>query len=415
MSTGRYTVHVPTQAISWRDARDACVGLGSQLAQVRSASDMTDLSASLGSGNSDRKFWIGASDSYGEGDWRWCDGSPVVYFVWGASQPLDAGNEDCVAVYRKKSGWSGGGEVAWKYEDTGCDFLLEGYMCSPLSPPLPPSSPLPPQPPPSSISTPPPALPGSTTRYFLSTLMTAPDPGPMRWATARDYCISLGLQLAIVRSAADEQVLDALLLAQPGRGGMFWIGGSTRVTEGGADTYKWADGSDVGGFGGYSNWRESWPRGSSKCIEVCAPSPTLPAAPHQQHASLLYVALACLLLTRLLLARLLLACLRSLTSIRGTTASPQTHRSLPTTTCGAMPIATAPEPSSAHCHRPRPRRPPYHHSPRRRLCRHGRQRLPDRRRRLPTRSRHPPSRPSTQTSLAPRLPSWLPSSAPLSA
>ena len=40
--------------------------------------------------------------------------------------------------------------------------------------------------------------------------MRNPDPGPMRWTTARDFCVSRGLQLAVIRNAVDQAAFEEL-------------------------------------------------------------------------------------------------------------------------------------------------------------------------------------------------------------
>ena len=86
-------------------------------------------------------FWIGAYDSYLEGSFRWLDGSHVDYNdAWANNNPAQQEgartNSDCVRVAKV--------DDQWRWLDAGCDVALDGFACSPISPPLPPSPPAPP-------------------------------------------------------------------------------------------------------------------------------------------------------------------------------------------------------------------------------------------------------------------------------
>ena len=67
------------------------------------------------------------------------------------------------------------------------------------------------------------------TGYQLSPSMT-PDPGMLSWHKARDHCVSLGLDLAIIKSEAEQVAFNrevSKLSAQKGtvHSVMLWIGG----------------------------------------------------------------------------------------------------------------------------------------------------------------------------------------------
>ena len=268
-----FSIHaVPTQSLTWAAARDLCADQGQQLAKADTEEAVAALVLALDEydirSSSRWSFWIGASDSFSEGEWRWADGSRVTHFAWGRNQPEDTGNEDCVAMDRIS-----GDEWAWS--DFGCEKMLHGYACSPPSPPHPPNMPLPPGPPPAQPSAPPaPLAPGVTTRFLLSAEMRHPDPGPRSWSSARDYCDSLGLQLAVVRTEADQAALEALAgrVDDGGSNTMLWIGGRSSGAVDAAGLipagFDWVDGSPVGG-GNWANWAEGMPaRGKGPCLDI---------------------------------------------------------------------------------------------------------------------------------------------------
>ena len=252
----RYVAH--HGPVTWRRARDRCIVSNRQLAVVRSSTDQADLVAALNDGRSrlpyagngpkrqGAQYWIGAADS-GTG-WTWTDGSAVSFTAWGHDQPtVDAGNEDCVAVLYAKDADDQSQlpkQVQWSWHGVSCGVTLDGFVCSPPSPPHPPSPPAPPgSPPRPPAALPSPVPPGGTAHYFLSTAMTSPDPGLMQWSTASGHCASLGLQLAIIRTAADQAAFEAVLREAPIRRSMYWVG--ARLAAVGGRRYEWTDGTPL--------------------------------------------------------------------------------------------------------------------------------------------------------------------------
>jgi len=67
------------------------------------------------------------------------------------------------------------------------------------------------------------------------------------WVDARTQCQAIGSDLAVIRSAQDNQFLTALLGANEA-----YLGGTDAATEG---TFLWVDGSPVT----YTNWRQNPP------------------------------------------------------------------------------------------------------------------------------------------------------------
>ena len=283
-----YTVHSQAGGITWPAARDRCAAVGQQLAIVRNANDQASLVAALDAAPqfSPPVAWIGASDSYEEGIWKWVDGTTVDWFTWGMAQPEDTGNEDCIALFRDVHttplySHLGGGANAvatqvqqWRWADYGCWRGYGGFVCSPSSPPHPPSSPLPPAPPPlPPYPPPPPHRPGATTTFVLSLSMTNPDPGSMRWDDARTHCASLGMQLAIIRTPQDHAALERLAWATGAHGHhlpMLWIGARGRVS-GGSVTWEWLDGTPAAP----SRWSPGRPgpanqQANNLCVETYA-------------------------------------------------------------------------------------------------------------------------------------------------
>ncbi|KAL1499883.1 hypothetical protein AB1Y20_012566 [Prymnesium parvum] len=236
---------------TWADAQRHCASLGLQLAVLRDEADAVSLRALLRASSAPSFLWIGASDAMREGEWRWVDGGAVQAFDWADGEPMDVGNEDCAALFK---------HAGWRWVDLGCDSAIAS-VCSPHSPPLPPLLPSPPLPPPlPPLPPPPPRLPGARTEYVLSTSLRAPDPSAMRWENARAACASRGMELAVVRGAADQATLAARLREEGAGGLLFWIG-ARRLPSG---QFAWSDGAAVE----FSAWRDGQPDGSGECVDV---------------------------------------------------------------------------------------------------------------------------------------------------
>ena len=50
--------------------------------------------------HSTSKWWIGFNDIPSESNFYWEDGSATTYTNWGASEPNNAGDEDCALINR---------------------------------------------------------------------------------------------------------------------------------------------------------------------------------------------------------------------------------------------------------------------------------------------------------------------------
>ncbi|CAF4926780.1 unnamed protein product [Pieris macdunnoughi] len=96
---------------TWRQAEAECVKLGGHLASLADEHQQQILDQLLShapGSHEDDVYWIGATDSVHEGEFRWSDGLPFSYAHWfpgwrkHASQPNDDGTsgQDCVEVRR---------------------------------------------------------------------------------------------------------------------------------------------------------------------------------------------------------------------------------------------------------------------------------------------------------------------------
>ena len=108
------------------------------------------------------------------------------------------------------------------------------------------------------------------TGYIMSDNLS-PDPGNLDWSSARAHCQSLGMDLAVIKSdaeqAAFEQEAGQLYDTGAIHTAHLWLG--AYLNDGGDPTieehWTWVDGTPLGTF---ANWVEHMPRGPGKCIEV---------------------------------------------------------------------------------------------------------------------------------------------------
>ena len=105
------------ETVTWSEAKSACEGKGVMLAKLslETLTSLPTLTAGV--------YWVGASDSEVEGQWRWVDASSVTADVWSSGEPNNGGgNEDCATVYSNSK----------KMNDARCSRQF-GYICQSLS------------------------------------------------------------------------------------------------------------------------------------------------------------------------------------------------------------------------------------------------------------------------------------------
>lgn len=97
------------ELVSWDVAEQRCVDWGGHLASVGSPEEdgfLDGWPSALGIVDGDGSgIWLGGSDAALEGDFRWSDGSPLVFDNWGPSQPDNGVGVDCI---EKRNDGTGG-------------------------------------------------------------------------------------------------------------------------------------------------------------------------------------------------------------------------------------------------------------------------------------------------------------------
>jgi len=101
---------VVTQKMSWHDANRYAQQLGGHLVTIGSEKE-NRLVANLAKKHGiKRYFWIGLTDEFHEGRFRWITGEPLTYTNWYSGEPNDSDhNEDYAGIgWHSKYSWNDG-------------------------------------------------------------------------------------------------------------------------------------------------------------------------------------------------------------------------------------------------------------------------------------------------------------------
>ncbi|XP_066578177.1 C-type lectin domain family 4 member C [Amia ocellicauda] len=100
--------HFSPDVMTWQESREKCMSLGGDLVIVNSKEEQDFLNRMAWSLTGSDQYWIGLTDAWIEGEWRWVDNTPLRTNLqfwtsypddWKASNPL---GEDCIVIYPDK-------------------------------------------------------------------------------------------------------------------------------------------------------------------------------------------------------------------------------------------------------------------------------------------------------------------------
>ncbi|XP_026114669.1 C-type lectin domain family 4 member M-like [Carassius auratus] len=86
--------YISSEWKNWTESRQVCLQRGADLVIINNKEEQ-EFITTITSAN---MLWIGLTDSYKEGDWKWVDGSTLTSSIrsfWGTSEPNGGRNEDC--------------------------------------------------------------------------------------------------------------------------------------------------------------------------------------------------------------------------------------------------------------------------------------------------------------------------------
>jgi len=105
---GRWYQDFELQA-SWHEARQVCQSMGGDLAVVDTPTLHMKITSRLG----DRWVWLGASDAKDEGEWRWVNGTPVIFAPWYSGEPTDTTTSEDEDFLTMNIFWRADGRGSW--------------------------------------------------------------------------------------------------------------------------------------------------------------------------------------------------------------------------------------------------------------------------------------------------------------
>ncbi|XP_037082251.1 C-type lectin mannose-binding isoform-like [Pollicipes pollicipes] len=112
---------------SWHLARVWCArhAPGADLATITTAR-LNQLVLRHGLMQASGELWVGMTDLFGEGAFRWLDGTPAAFVPWGPNQPDNtASNQHCVALSLANHSWAAPGQ----WDDDFCHTIKGGFVC----------------------------------------------------------------------------------------------------------------------------------------------------------------------------------------------------------------------------------------------------------------------------------------------
>ncbi|XP_030852521.1 uncharacterized protein LOC105437893 [Strongylocentrotus purpuratus] len=103
--------------LDYDQAQALCQGYGANLARVDSDEIQAFLTSFITPPLRDtRCFWIGCNDREVEGQFRWLDGTPVIYDGWAQGQPDNGGGgQDCACLWSSRNN-----DIHGQWDDDGC-------------------------------------------------------------------------------------------------------------------------------------------------------------------------------------------------------------------------------------------------------------------------------------------------------
>lgn len=105
--------------MSWAEASEKCEEAGGHLATLTSAKENDFVQALCLNGKSSQ-YYLGATDTYDNGIWRWSNGENFVYNNWAIGEPTGADGGLYLAMYSSSGMWSS------KNGDSAADI---GFVC----------------------------------------------------------------------------------------------------------------------------------------------------------------------------------------------------------------------------------------------------------------------------------------------
>ncbi len=211
-----------SSAKTWEDAQAEAIAAGGNLVILNDAAEQAWVWDTFGR-TQNRTLWLGITDKFQEGQWRWISGEPSSYTHWLPGQPDDyQGNQDYGAIGSTDGRWDD------QTNSGGAIFNGSAWVAAPafgvieINP-----------------------QPGTTLTYNGNQYRLT---GAKSWEEAQAEAQSLGGNLVTLNDAAEQTwVWDTF-----GKTRALWIGATDKAQEG---QWRWAGGETSS----YTNWMPGEP------------------------------------------------------------------------------------------------------------------------------------------------------------
>ena len=92
--------------VTWTTAKLICEKKGGHLVTVNSQNEQAVLEQLIKDKATHPRLWLGATDEYSEGKWKWITGESIDYQNWSANEPNDTDDEDFMMLYINSGTWN---------------------------------------------------------------------------------------------------------------------------------------------------------------------------------------------------------------------------------------------------------------------------------------------------------------------
>lgn len=121
------------KALPWKEAYKFCEQQGGHLVTINSENEQSFLYSIIKEKSTNSYLWLGATDSYEEGKWKWVTGESIVYRNWANNEPNNYNDEDYMVLYKNSGKWNDGTDIY--YSDTKsysfiCEYDNENVYCN---------------------------------------------------------------------------------------------------------------------------------------------------------------------------------------------------------------------------------------------------------------------------------------------
>ena len=110
----------------WDDVKSFCESMGGYIVTITSAEEQSFVEKLLSEGTQ-KTYWLGATDTQTEGEWKWVTGEPWSYENWAYGEPNNDGTEDFAEIKTWDSYRWNDGEREGDFGDYSKDN--HGFVC----------------------------------------------------------------------------------------------------------------------------------------------------------------------------------------------------------------------------------------------------------------------------------------------